>query len=173
MRILLNILSRMLLAVAALLAMVACRNDEPGGHENDTSLDIVTFDYDDDNLRKAYAKYRSTHGLLQPDEIKTIREQYGVSQVTFARIIGVGDKTIARYENGSLQDEAINNLIMLAQDPKNFSLLLDKNEHLIAHDEVKRLRETLGRVKVFAVWSNTQSDYTYNFGKETEYLMYA
>lgn len=47
MRILLNILSRMLLAVAALLAMVACRNDEPGGHENDTRLDIVTFDYDD------------------------------------------------------------------------------------------------------------------------------
>ena len=37
----------MLLAVAALLAMVACRNDEPGGHENDTRLDIVTFDYDD------------------------------------------------------------------------------------------------------------------------------
>lgn len=135
--------------------------------------EIMTFDYDDDNLRKAYAKYRAAHGLLQPDEIKTIREQYGVSQVTFARIIGVGDKTIARYENGSLQDEAINNLIMLAQDPKNFSLLLDKNEHLIAHDEVKRLRETLGRVKVFAVWSNTQSDYTYSFGKETEYLMYA
>ena len=37
----------MLLAVAALLAMGACRNDEPGGHENDTRLDIVTFDYDD------------------------------------------------------------------------------------------------------------------------------
>lgn len=135
--------------------------------------EILSFDYDDDNLRKAYAKYRSSHALLQPDEIKAIREQYGISQVTFARIIGVGDKTIARYENGSLQDEAINNLIVLAQDPKNFALLLDKNEQVISHDEVKRLRETLGCVKVFAVWSNTQSDYTYNFGNETEYPMYA
>ena len=26
--------------------------------------EIMTFDYDDDNLRKAYAKYRSIHGEL-------------------------------------------------------------------------------------------------------------
>ena len=135
--------------------------------------EIMSFEYDDDNLRKAYAKYRSRHGLLQPEEIKAIREQYGVSQVTFARIIGVGDKTIARYENGSLQDEAINNLIVLARDPKNFSILLDKNKYLIAPEEVKRLAETLGLVRVFAVWSNTQSDYTYSCSNETEYLKYA
>lgn len=76
--------------------------------------------YDDDNLRKAYAKYRNIHGLLQPEEIKTIREQYGVSQVEFARIIGVDDNAIARYENGSLQDEAANTQILLARDRKSF-----------------------------------------------------
>ena len=92
--------------------------------------ELMSFEYDDDNLRKAYAEYRTRYGMLQPHEIKTIREKYGISQVNFARIIGVGDKTIARYENGSLQDEAINNLIMLAGDPKNFAQLLDKNEHL-------------------------------------------
>lgn len=92
--------------------------------------ELMSFEYDDDNLRKAYAEYRTRHGLLQPHEIKAIREKYGISQVNFARIIGVGDKTVARYENGSLQDEAINNLIMLAGDPKNFAQLLDKNEHL-------------------------------------------
>ena len=82
--------------------------------------EIMSPEYDDDNLRKAYAKYRSLHGLLQPEEIKAIREQYGVSQVAFARIIGVDDKAIARYENGSLQDEATNDRIMLARDHKKF-----------------------------------------------------
>ena len=77
--------------------------------------EIMTEEYDDDNLRKAYAKYRSRHGLLQPEEIKAIREQYGVSQVAFARIIGVDDNAIARYENGSLQTKTDNDRIMLAR----------------------------------------------------------
>ena len=82
----------------------------------------MSFEYDDDNLRKAYAEYRTRHGLLQPHEIKAIREKYGISQVNFARIIGVEDKTITRYENGSLQDEAINNLIRDRQS--NFPSLI-------------------------------------------------
>lgn len=82
--------------------------------------EIMSIEYDDGNLRKAYAKYRSRHGLLQPEEIKAIREQYGVSQVEFARIIGVDDNAIARYENGSLQDEAANTQILLARDRKSF-----------------------------------------------------
>lgn len=82
--------------------------------------EIMSIEYDDGNLRKAYAKYRSRHGLLQPEEIKAIREQYGVSQVEFARIIGVDDNAIARYENGSLQDEAANTQILLARDHKSF-----------------------------------------------------
>ena len=82
--------------------------------------EIMSVEYDDDNLRKAYAKYRSLHGLLQPEEIKAIREQYGVSQVAFARIIGVDDNAIARCENGSLQDEATNTRIMLARDYKSY-----------------------------------------------------
>lgn len=134
--------------------------------------EIMTLQYDDDNLRRAYAKYRSRHGLLQPEEIKAIREQYEVSQITFARIIGVGDKTIARYENGSLQDEAINNLILLAKDPKNFLLLLDRNESKIAPEEAERLRKTFGEVRVFVRWSNTQSPYVCSFNDKPDYALY-
>lgn len=57
--------------------------------------EILSLQHDDDNLRRAYAIYRSRHNLLQSEEIKAIRDQYGISQVNFARILGVGDKTIA------------------------------------------------------------------------------
>ena len=93
--------------------------------------------------------------------------------MTFARIIGVGDKTVARYENGSIQDKAINNLILLAKDPKNFAVLCHKNDARITSDEAKRLEKLLGHVKVFAVWSNTQNDYSYNVGNQNEYEMSA
>lgn len=132
--------------------------------------EIMSLEYDSDNLRRAYEKYRVNHGLLQPETIKKIREQYNVSQVTFARIIGVGDKTIARYENGSLQDEAINNLIELSNDPKNFARLLERNGHLIAEDERKRLQESIGKAKVYIKWENRNVYNVDNTGMDDIYL---
>ncbi len=80
-------------------------------------------DLDDENLILAYQEYRKQKGLLAPEEIKAIRQSYGLSQTAFAKVLGLGEKTIARYENGSLQDEAQNNLIFLASDPVNFHKL--------------------------------------------------
>lgn len=109
--------------------------------------EIVDFEHDDANFRKAYDQYKVINGLLTSQEIKEIRECYEVPQVAFARILGVGDKTIARYENGSLQDEAINNLIMLAKDPHNFQKLLDKNKAKISKDEFERIEAKIRMLK--------------------------
>lgn len=132
--------------------------------------EILSLQHDDDNLRRAYAIYRSRHNLLQPEEIKKIREQYGISQVNFARILGVGDKTIARYENGSLQDEAINNLILLAKNPENFGILLEKNKAAIPPEEAERLMQINGSVKVYTVWENKQSPFAYSFNQEAQMI---
>ena len=83
------------------------------------------------NLQTAFSIYRKRHNLLQPLEIRMIREKYGLSQVAFARVLGFGDKTIARYENGSIPDAAQNNLIDLIQHPSNFKELLEKNKDKI------------------------------------------
>lgn len=124
--------------------------------------EIMSIRYDDENLRRAYEQYRIRHGLLQPHEIKAIREKYGISQVSFARIIGVGDKTVARYENGSLQDEAINNLIVLSDDPKNLMKLLEKNGNRIPAEEVYRLRLFCIQNETFTMWNGEQIEYTYD-----------
>ena len=91
---------------------------------------------DDENLRNAYAIYRSRHGLLQSKEILQIREKYGLSQVSFARVLGFGDKTITRYENGSIQDETHNNLIMLMREADNFMKLFNKSKHKLTKEEI-------------------------------------
>lgn len=41
--------------------------------------EIMTMEYDDENLRQAYRIYRQCHNLLQSEEIKAIREQSGLS----------------------------------------------------------------------------------------------
>jgi len=92
---------------------------------------IWNQEIDDVNLKAAFRIYREKHGLLQPEEIKRIRDKYALSQVAFAQILGLGEKTIARYEAGSLQDSAPNNLILLAGYPDAFKILLKKNmEHI-------------------------------------------
>lgn len=101
---------------------------------------------DSQNLRRAYAQYRKTHGLLQPEEIQEIRELYGLSQVVFARILGLGDKTVARYENGSLADAAQNNLIALARDPENFRQLLEMSRCRITDQDYETARKALEQV---------------------------
>lgn len=94
--------------------------------------DVWDEELDEKNLLDAFEKYRKKHNLLQPHEIRMIREKYGLSQTAFARILGFGDKTITRYENGSIADAAQNNLIELVQSPKNFKLLLEKNKEKIS-----------------------------------------
>ena len=86
---------------------------------------VFSPEVDEDSLKQFYREYRRRMGLLQPEEIRAIRGEYGMSQETFARVLGMGAKTIARYENGSLQDGAQNNLILLMRDRRNMRQLLE------------------------------------------------
>lgn len=54
---------------------------------------------DSATLINVYNEYRRRHKLLLPEEIRRIREQYGLSQRSFAKLLNWGDKTIRRYEN--------------------------------------------------------------------------
>ena len=83
---------------------------------------------DNTTLVTAYNEYRKKHKLLLPEEIKNIREQYGLSQRAFAKLLNWGDKTICRYENGSIQDKAHNSLLLFLRDPENMRTYLTENE---------------------------------------------
>lgn len=97
---------------------------------------------DEQNLRNVYALYREQKGLLQSSEIKGIREKYALTQVDFARVLGLGDKTITRYENGTIQDEGINNLIRTAiEAPEFFLALCKENKHRLSASGVEAINK--------------------------------
>lgn len=117
--------------------------------------------FDDNNLRNAYDKYRLNKGLLLPSEIKEIREKYGVSQTAFAKILGLGEKTIARYENGSIQDEAPNNLIRLAANENNFIELYEHNKGKLTAEEIRQVNKVLNKNK------RVSGAYSYVYGQSS------
>ena len=53
---------------------------------------------------------------LTAREIKDIRTRYGLSQQAFARVLGLGEASIVRYENGQKPTRANANLIRAAKN---------------------------------------------------------
>jgi putative zinc finger/helix-turn-helix YgiT family protein len=98
---------------------------------------------DEENIQRAYNQYREKLGILFPEEIKNIREQYGLSQKTFAKLLDIGEASIARYETGALPEKSLSNMIMLLKDPKNMKTLLEKNMDKLTHKEKYKLLQKL------------------------------
>ena len=59
-------------------------------------------------------------------QIKEIRKRYGLSQQAFARLLGIGEASITRYENGVTPTKANANLIRAAMIPEFMAGCLER-----------------------------------------------
>lgn len=98
-----------------------------------------------DPLEKAYMEYRSRHGMLQPWELKDFRKRHGLTQSEISRLLGWGQVTLNRYENGALQDEAHDKEARLAMDPRNLINLIEKTPSALSDRKKELLLESLRR----------------------------
>lgn len=76
-------------------------------------------------MRRASDRIREEEGLLKPDEIRAIRERYGLSQAKFERLLGAGQKTVIRWEKGTVfQSKTTDSLLrLLAANDDNARVL--------------------------------------------------
>ena len=109
--------------------------------------ELFCEELDSATLVNAYNEYRRRHKLLLPDEIKKIREQYGLSQRSFAKLLNWGDKTICRYENGSVQDKAHNSLLLFLREPENMRTYLTENEIALDERQKAKLLDTVEKLE--------------------------
>ncbi len=88
-----------------------------------------------DYMRLVADAYRSKHGLLTSREIRSRRQQLGMSQAEFADYLGVGVASLKRWEMGRVQDVSSDELIKLRTDER------------AAVKNLERLQEVYGRVR--------------------------
>ncbi len=55
---------------------------------------------------------------INAEEVKRTRKRYGLSQKSFASLLGLGEATVVRYEKGAKPNKANANLIRAAQNPR-------------------------------------------------------
>ena len=104
---------------------------------------IFEEERDSRNLEKAYSHYRDEHKLLPPGEIHRIREKYGLSQRALSRLLGWGDITIHRYENGAIQDNVHDSTLRLIENPENLQKLFEANRNKLPSYAVARLEKRI------------------------------
>mgnify|MGYP002656711345 CR=1 FL=1 len=58
-----------------------------------------------------------------------------------------GDKTICRYENGSVQDKAHNSLLLFLREPENMRTYLTENEIALDERQKAKLMDTVEKLE--------------------------
>lgn len=96
-----------------------------------------------DPMELAFAEYRKRRDLLTPEQIKAIRERFGLSQQSFAALLGMSEATINRYERGALQDEAHDHAIRTCEVPGVMDDLLRRRGDRLSEKKRRRLQEAL------------------------------
>jgi putative zinc finger/helix-turn-helix YgiT family protein len=98
-----------------------------------------------DPVARAFDAYREKHGLLAAPEIQRIREQWGLSQVAFATLLGMSPATINRYEQGSLQQEKEDELIRACDKAEFMQDLLRRRGSLLSQRQRQTAEAKLGK----------------------------
>ena len=79
---------------------------------------------------------------ITAEEIKSIRKRYGLTQKSFATLLGIGSASMVRYEQGWQPSKANANLIRAARYPEFMAECLERDGELIP----KRQRERASQV---------------------------
>src|SRR6056297_3399470 len=108
--------------------------------------EIFHEELDKENQRKVFDIYRETHNLLSLEDIKDIRDKYGLNQREMSHLLGWGEITYHRYENGAAPDSAHNNQLLLMKDPNNVKKLLKDGKTKLDPDKKEKLLDTVNEL---------------------------
>lgn len=91
-------------------------------------------------------KIRDEEGLLRSSRIHDIRTQLGLTQHQFEQLLGVGPKTVVRWEKGTVfQNQATDSLLRLIADvPGAAQYLATMHEVDLAADARDEIKDVMG-----------------------------
>ncbi len=110
----------------------------------------------------AYEEYRNRKGMVHPNQIKEFRKKYDLTQKELSNLLGLGEITLSRYENGALQDEAHDRLLKFIFEPSNLYFVIQEKEDAIPdnkkHVLLPRLRYETDIESFLRFYTNQKSD---------------
>ena len=100
------------------------------GFCNQCGHEVYPAKYDKINYLIAHDEYKKKVGLLTSEDIIRMRKKRGMSQRDLANFIQCGEKNIARYERGAIQDRVFDYLIRLVDDDEAYEQMKKLNKSI-------------------------------------------
>jgi putative zinc finger/helix-turn-helix YgiT family protein len=110
---------------------------------NNCGNELFNEEYEKENQKKAYDIFRENNNLLYSDEIYEIRKKYNLTQREISDLLGWGEITYHRYENGSLPDQAHNKQLLLLKNPRNVKNIIENSKHNLSEEKIVELKEKI------------------------------
>lgn len=142
---------------------------------NDTGEEFTTDALDQVNVNQLYNQYREKHGVPFPDEIREIREQYGLSAAKMSEILGFGANSYRQYEAGDIPTVASGRLIQAAKAPEGFRKFLDDSRAVLTEREYQRFSERVDNLIAESsdkMWEHLFTEQIFHHARPTEYTGY-
>lgn len=111
----------------------------------DTKEQFTTTQLDEMNVGQVYNQYRVKYGIPFPDEIKDLRELYGLSASKMSEILGLGANQYRLYEMGEVPSEVIGKTLKSIMNPAVFSMYVRNAENQFQPQEFAKLCDKLAR----------------------------
>lgn len=105
----------------------------------DTGEQFTTTEQDTLQFNDLYSQYRVKYGIPFPDEIKDIRQRYGLNYSQISRILGFGANQYARYEVGEVPSESNGKMIAAIKDKNVLLALLKGCKDVFQRSEYDRI----------------------------------
>ena len=109
----------------------------------DSGEQFTDEELDEVNINQVYNQYRVKYGIPFPDEIKAIREQYGLSANKMSEILGLGINVYRNYEAGEVPSVSNGRLIQMAKDPKEFKKMIDLGKNEFMPQELEKINRKI------------------------------
>lgn len=107
----------------------------------DSEEQFTTTSLDELNINQVYNQYRDKFNIPFPDEIKKIREKYGLSASRMSMVLGFGVNSYRQYESGEMPSVSNARLIQMVSDPKKFIDMVELCDLLDKETKEKKIQK--------------------------------
>ena len=111
--------------------------------EIDTKDTFTTTELDELNINQVHNMYRQKYRIPFPDEIKSIREQYGLSATKMSKLLGFGSNQYRKYEDDEMPSVSNGKMIEALKDPLFFKELFEQSKNEFSENEIIRIEKKI------------------------------
>ena len=109
----------------------------------DTGERFTTTEQDSLLFNELYSQYRVNHGIPFPEEIKSMRQRYGLNYQQITKILGFGANQFAQYERGQVPSESNGKMLSAAMNRPFMLHLLEDSRAEFDEDEFNKIYQAI------------------------------